>query len=114
MSDISIINLEDGLPKVHEALDILEVEIQILKSSGNKFAIVVHGYGHSTQGGGKIKIAARKRLIEMKNQTILKEVVFGENFSIYTPFGAKLINLFSNIREYATGRNLGVTIIELN
>ncbi len=112
--DIRIINLEQGLPFVAQAIDRLHVAIQNMKSNGEKHAVIIHGYGKMTHGGGKIKEATRKELKEMLSYREISKVAFGEKFSIFDSFGSSLCGKYSNLRQYATGRNIGIVVIELN
>ena len=111
--DIRIINLEQGLPFVAEALDRLHSAIQRMKENGEKHAVIIHGYGKMTHGGGKIKEATRRELKEMMSYGEISKIANGEKFSIFDSFGSRLCGTYSNLRQYATGRNIGVVIIEL-
>ena len=111
--DIRIINLEQGLPFVAEAMDRLHGAISRMKANGEKHAVIIHGYGKMTHGGGKIKEAARRELKEMISYGEIKKVAFGEKFSIFDSFGSSLCGTYSNLRQYATGRNIGIVVIEL-
>ena len=60
-SPVRVLNLEQGMPTVEEALSRLRLEIQRLKSEGAKAAKLIHGYG-STGRGGKICVGVRQEL----------------------------------------------------
>lgn len=111
--NIKIINLESGLPFVREALERLDFALYTMRRDNVKHAIVIHGYGKRTQGGGKIKEATRDVLKQKLKTGELKKVVFGENLTIFDSFGSQLASSYDNVREYLTGRNIGITAIEI-
>lgn len=110
---IRIINLEEGLPFVREAVDRLECALATMRKNEQRHAIIIHGYGSRTQGGGKIKQEVRLILKKKLSTGQLRKVVFGENISIFDSFGGMLSVTYDNVREYLTGRNIGITVIEL-
>ncbi len=111
--DIRIINLERGLPIVAEAMGNLEWQIDIMKSNKEKHALIIHGYGKMTHGGGKIKSACRTKLKRLVSEGEIKRVVLGEDLSIFSTFGSQLLLKYENVREYLTGRNIGIVAIEI-
>ncbi|MEG2116595.1 MAG: Smr/MutS family protein [Clostridia bacterium] len=110
---IKIINLEDGMPLVYEAMERLECSLQVMRAKKIKHALIIHGYGKRTHGGGKIKEATRTALKQKLSSGEIRKVVFGENLSIFDSFGGMLSVTYDNVREYLTGRNIGITVIEL-
>lgn len=108
---LDVINLEKGLPRVFEAIDTLDVEVVLAKERGEKCSLVIHGYGKRTQGGGKIKEAARKRLKELESQGRIKRVVFGEDMSMFDEEVMRMRYSYSELEEYVGKKNLGVSLI---
>lgn len=108
---LKIINLEKGLPAVYEALDTLEIELVLAKEEKEPCAVVVHGYGKRTQGGGKIKAAARERLAKLKNEGRVKEIIFGEDMSHFDEKVMRLRYIRPELEAYVGKRNLGVTLV---
>ena len=110
---LCVINLEEGLPKVYEAIDTLDIELTLARERNEDCALIIHGYGKRTQGGGKIKEAARERLLELKNFGKIKDYVFGENMSHFDERVMRLKYKHSELDEYVGKRNLGVTLVIL-
>jgi hypothetical protein len=57
---IRIVNLEEGMPLVHEALTKLERELALARQQRYSLMKLIHGYG-SSGAGGDIRIAVQKR-----------------------------------------------------
>ena len=108
---LCVINLEEGLPFVIEALDTLAVEVVLAKERNEKCALVIHGYGKRTQGGGKIRESARREMLKLKEQGKIKDVVFGENMSRFDERLMRLRYEYPDLAKYLTGNNLGVSLI---
>lgn len=110
---LNIINLEDGLPFVADALDTLFVEIENLKYKNQPCVLIIHGYGKRTQGGGKIRSATREQLEIFKREGVIKDYIIGENLS---PFNEQVMRLkysYNELSNYIGKRNMGVTLVIL-
>ena len=108
------INLEDGMPQVHQALSQLESELASAKRQGHNFVKLVHGYG-STGVGGEIRLAVQRRLREMSDHGQIQGCIFGENWSQSDDAAWKLVKSHPALKQDRDfGRkNLGITIVLL-
>jgi hypothetical protein len=108
------INLEDGMPLVHQALSQLEGELAGAKRQGHNFVKLVHGYG-STGVGGEIRLAVQRRLREMSDHGQIQGCIFGENWSQSDDAAWKLVKAHPALKQDRDfgRRNLGVTIVLL-
>ena len=68
------------MPTVSEALQQLDRELARARQAGCKVLKLVHGYG-SSGAGGEIRIAAQRRLMEMKGRGEIRACIFGEDWS---------------------------------
>lgn len=76
------VNIKEDLPTVQEALSRLTVTIRNGKALGCGAIKLIHGYG-STGRGGKIRVAVRQRLADMKQNRQIRDYIPGESFSIF-------------------------------
>ena len=111
---IRMLNLEEGMPLVEEALDRLRMGLQEMRVSRVKAVKLIHGYG-STGRGGKICPAVRAELASMKRKRLIRDYIPGEDFG---PVDAASRNLAERSREITRdpdyGRiNHGITIVVL-
>jgi hypothetical protein len=74
------VNLELGMPTVHEALIRLSAELDIARRDGSRMLKLIHGYG-STGRGGEIRIAVQKRLCDLVQSGEIHACIYGENWS---------------------------------
>ena len=79
-NEIYTINIEEGLPDVDAALRILEYGFASAAAIGERVVKIIHGYGSTGRGGGKLRTAARRWGKEDPRVGI---VVRGEDFSIF-------------------------------
>ena len=79
-SPISSVNLESGMPTVHDALSRLDRELATAAQHGLRILKLIHGYG-STGVGGDLRIAIQKRLRDLQDQGAIRACIFGENWS---------------------------------
>ncbi|MBP3312246.1 MAG: hypothetical protein J6L72_08445 [Butyricicoccus sp.] len=82
MKTYRIINLEDGMPTVADAMTALGREIRLAKRHGLAAVKLIHGFG-STGKGGKIRVAARRELEALQKRGYVKGVIPGEKLSIF-------------------------------
>ena len=61
---VGVVNLEEGMPTVEEALADMRISLQGMRSGGFRIVKLIHGYG-STGRGGRICTAVRKELAAM-------------------------------------------------
>jgi hypothetical protein len=110
----SIINIEDGMPKVDGAMKKLKLELNTMRRIGIHQVKVIHGYG-STGTGGSLKSATHECLRVMKSEGRIKGFCPGEQFGPFEKTGRSLIEMcpaFRNDPDWARA-NDGVTIVVL-
>lgn len=90
------INIEEGLPDVDAALRILEYQFASAAVIGERVVKVIHGYGSTGRGCGKLRTAARRW---GKNDPRVGLVVKGEDFSIFNPQARYLVEKFPHVAK---------------
>ncbi|MGC2196759.1 MAG: Smr/MutS family protein [Terriglobales bacterium] len=113
-SPIPTINLEAGMPLVHEALARLERELALARQQRRPVIKLIHGYG-SSGVGGDIRIAVQKRLRELQDQGSIRACIFGEDWSTSDAQAWALLNLQPALKAdpHLGKRNAGITIVML-
>jgi hypothetical protein len=109
---LKVFNIKIGLPTVSEALRIAKGKMNSARHNHVKIVKLVHGYG-STGKGGKIRVELRRELLRMKNDGILHDVIFGEDFT--TNNCKQLFRRFPELKEDEDKNrgNKGITLVEL-
>lgn len=92
------VNLELGMPTVAAALARMDNELQFSRRSGYRVVKLIHGYGSSGKGG-KIRVSVRRELQRRKQQGQLKEVIFGEQFSIFETATLSALSVAPDLRK---------------
>ncbi len=113
-SKLRTVNLEAGLPTVDQAKRRLTSELYTSRRMGMAAVKLIHGYG-STGKGGKIRLAVRRELEELKRRGEIRDVIPGEKFSI---FETAVLSAFSPVPELRKDSDLerynnGVTFVIL-
>ena len=114
MGYLKEVNIKADLPTAGEAVRRVTYNIRNGKAWGASAIKIIHGYG-STGKGGKIRIEVRRYLNEQKAKGFVREVIPGEEFSI---FSAATIRAFDACGELRKDHDLerhnnGMTIIIL-
>lgn len=111
---IPIINLEAGMPLVHEAISRLERELVLARQHRHTILKLIHGYG-SSGAGGDLRIAIQKRLWELREQGSIRACIFGEDWSASDATTWSLLKLHPEWKaDRDLGRrNAGITIVVL-
>ncbi len=109
---VELVNLELGRPTVEEALRKMSNALSTHKRQGVKAVILIHGYGSSGEGGGAIKLAARKTLGEPIMRGIVRAFVEGESWSLKKREFIGMCKALEN-EERQTNGNEGVTVVIL-
>lgn len=112
MSAYTELNIKEGMPLCHEALDQLKTSIDRLRRDKYKCVLVIHGYG-STGKGGIIHDKARQWLKAQEKNGKIKTVIYGEDFSIFNFKSLELKNKYSELDVLLRVCNHGVTVVEL-
>jgi len=111
---IRIVNLEQGMPLVHEALTNLDRELALARQQRCPLVKLIHGYG-SSGSGGDIRIAVQKRLRELQEQATVRAYIFGEDWSSSDAQTWALLKSQPALKTDSDlgKRNLGITIVVL-
>jgi hypothetical protein len=113
--DYRIVNLEEGMPYVEQAIKRLDYELHFCKRLNIETLKLIHGYG-SSGTGGRLRVAVRRRLEELKKRGMVKLFVTGEEFTIFNQDTIALLDCCDALRdERDLNRfNNGVTYVLLN
>lgn len=110
---VQVVDLEDGMPFVAEAMERLNWIISTRKKDhATQCLLIIHGYG-SHGVGGAIRAQARKRLDAQYKRRELKLVVYGENFNPCDKDSQVLLDKFPELKKMTDYFNHGVTIVML-
>jgi hypothetical protein len=108
---VKIINLEAGMPTVEQAQIRLLSEIRRARAERATAVKIIHGYG-SSGVGGKLRIAMRSYLAQLRRSGKVGCYVAGEDWSVFHPEARELLNGCPELkrdRDLEHG-NPGVTI----
>ena len=111
---LRVINLEDDMPTVKEAVGRLQLEIKLAKSQGVSVLKVIHGFG-STGRGGKIRPAVHRELEKCRSKGSIEAYIPGEKLSIFdenTRWAIHCCPAFRKDRDIDRW-NSGITVIVL-
>ena len=113
-NSVHTINLEAGMPFVHEALAHLERELTLARQQRRSVVKLIHGYG-STGIGGDIRIAVQKRLRELQDQGSIRACFFGEDWSTSNAECWTLLKRHPALKSdpHLGKQNRGITIVVL-
>lgn len=112
--DIKTINLKEGMPRLEDALSLMEREIERGTRESVGLLKFIHGYG-STGVGGDIRIAAQRRLQELAVAGRIRGYIFGENWSVSDEQAWPLIQSHPQLKSDRDlgKRNRGISIVIL-
>lgn len=109
------LNLEIGLPTVAEALDRLQARLNQARIQGASVVRVIHGWGSTVGGGGKIRQAARQWLLKQQASGQVRTVLFGDHYT-HTETETKILQRrYPELTrtEPQDRHNPGITFVEL-
>ncbi len=114
MSQIKIVNLEEGRPAVTDALARLQMELRLTRGSRIKVLKLIHGFGSSGRGG-KLRPAVRRHLDTQRGRGYLKFYIPGERLSIFDEDTRRALDLCPALRSDPDleRHNNGVTVVVL-
>ncbi|MFQ9472228.1 MAG: hypothetical protein ACLR0P_02995 [Oscillospiraceae bacterium] len=92
------VDLERGMPTMRAALQQLSFELRRGRSLGCAAVKLIHGYGSSGKGG-RIRVEARACLARMKERGELRDVIPGEEFTIFEPRTLAAFQRCPDLRE---------------
>ncbi len=113
-ASLRTINLEVGMPPVHEALSELDRALAQARRDRCPVLKFIHGYG-SSGAGGDIRIAVQKRLRELQEQGEIRACIFGEDWSTSDTETWTLLKSYPTLKSDPDlgKRNRGITIVVL-
>jgi hypothetical protein len=105
-------NIKSDMPTTDQAYTRLLFKIRHLKESGNQFVKIIHGYG-SSGVGGELRYSVREQLKKMQHDRLIRNFLPGEDFSMLSPKGQKIIKQFPRLKEDKDFRksNKGITLV---
>lgn len=109
------IDIESGLPTVEEALRRLQTQLARAHSDGVRVVRIIHGWGSSTGGGGKIRMAARQWLRTQLDARRIRSLYLGDHYTHTSPEGRDFLRRHPALRptENSDRHNPGITFVEL-
>lgn len=106
------INIKEDMPIVADAMRYLQDAIARFKRDKYDVVLIVHGYG-STGKGGAICAKARQWLKAQERGGKVKQVIFGEDFTLFNFAALALKNKCRELEPLFRVCNNGVTVVEL-
>lgn len=108
------VNLEQGMPLAAEAVRRLTFELHQSRRMGCSVLKIIHGYGSSGKGG-RIREESRRYLGRLKESGEVRQVIPGEEFSIFSPETRAAFDCCGELRKDRDleRHNNGVTFIVL-
>ena len=108
------INIKQDNPTVDVAIKRITYNIRNAKALGFSVVKIIHGYGASGKGGA-IRIQAQKYLERQKQQGHIKEIIKGEEFSIFNDATIKAFRVCDELRHDSDLEryNIGITLVIL-
>lgn len=114
LMNIPVINLEQGMPYVEEAIRRMNAGLRSARANGARAVKLIHGYG-SSGAGGKIRTAVAAELAGKKRSGEIREFVRGEDFTPFSESCRKALDLLPELqkdKDYLKC-NQGITIVIL-
>ena len=111
---IKVVNLEEGLPTVHQARLRLEHELATARKQGFVAVKLIHGYG-SSGAGGVLRTELQKDLLKAERDGAVQAAISGEHWRISDEQCWSLLKKYPEWKEDSDlGRNnRGITIVVL-
>ena len=108
------VDIEAGRPAVAEALRRLEAQLDRARAEGVRVVRVIHGWGSSSGGGGKIRAAARDWLRQQLAAGRIRALLPGDQYAPATPAGRDFLRRHPALRpaERSDRENPGITFVE--
>ena len=108
------VDRERGMPTMRAARQQLSFELRRGRSLGCAAVKLIHGYGSSGKGG-RIRVEARACLARMKERGELRDVIPGEEFTIFEPRTLAAFQRCPDLRKDPDleRHNNGITVVVL-
>lgn len=109
------LNIEAGLPTVGEAIQRLDVQLDRARRDGVRLVRVIHGWGSSTGGRGRIRTAARRWLQQELDERRIRGLVLGDHYTHTSPEGRDFQRRHPALRnsQRTDRENPGICFVEL-
>lgn len=113
-SEYEIINIEEGMPRVEQAIKKLTWHLHYKKQMGVVAVKIIHGFG-SSGAGGSIRVKSREYLASLNRRGVIKAFVPGESFSIFDPDSRRMLDSCPQLRRDSDleRHNNGITMVLL-
>jgi hypothetical protein len=107
-------NIKSDMPTTDQAYTRLLFKIKHFKQNNNQFVKIIHGYG-SSGIGGELRYSVRNQLKSMKFDRTIRDYLPGEDFSMLSSKGQKIIKQFPRIKSDKDFKksNKGITLVIL-
>ena len=111
---MKVVNLEEGMPRVNEALLRLERELTLARQQGYAAVKIIHGYGSSGVGGA-LRTEVQKWLRQRAGNSQIRAFIPGEDWRISDERTWELLKAQPELKKDTDlGRtNLGISIAAL-
>lgn len=108
------VNIKADMPTASDAVKRITYNIRNGKQLGCAAIKFIHGYGSSGKGG-RIRTEARRYLADQKQKGLIRDVIPGEDFSIFDEATRNAFMLCDELRRDSDleRHNNGVTIVIL-
>jgi len=109
-----IVNLEEGMPTVREALLRLERALSLARSERVGLVKLIHGYG-SKGVGGRLREEVQSELMRLKRNGQIRDYIPGEDFRASNAESWALVQKHRPLRDdhdFNRG-NRGITLVVL-
>ena len=109
-----VVNLEDGLPRVNEALLRLDRAVADARRDGIALLKLIHGYG-SKGVGGRIKEEVAGALARYQRSGLISAAIPGEDFRVSNEPTWELLKRAPELKQDRdlSKNNRGITIVVL-
>lgn len=114
MAGLKEVNIKYDMPTVSDAVKRVTFHIHNSRAQGYTALKIIHGYGsHGT--GGKIRNEVRSYLSRQKSKRVIRDYIYGEDFSIFNPATLEAFTRCDELRRDSDleRHNNGITIIIL-
>lgn len=111
---MKVVNLEEGMPRVNEALLRLERELTLARQQGYGVVKIIHGYG-SSGVGGTLRTEVQKWLRQRVAQSQIRDFIPGEEWRISDERSWTLLKRHPELKQdgHLGRNNLGISIVVL-
>ena len=111
---IHVANIKFDMPAAGQVPARVNFALDTGKRMGAKAVKIIHGYG-STGQGGRLRGATRRNLAERKTRGLIRDIIPGEDFSIFNHAALRAFSICPALRDDPDldRQNNGVTIVVL-